>query len=284
MPSSDVLIIGSGISGLSTAIKLAKNRPNLQIAVLAQIDIKETNAFYGQDGVATVWDYSRDSYDKHIADTLAAGDGLCDEEVVSMVVREGPQRVKELMDWGARFEEDQNRRYKLKQAEEHSENRILYYRNRTVEEIQRALVEKAASCGNILVIDDWFAVDLLTTHQQRETTVGYRPKCFGANVIYQKDEQFVAFHARVTIMASGHIGQVYRSIPNLKITSEDSIEVNLNGYSSIDQLYACGQCAYTGFHGAKPLASNNLLEVLVFAHRIARSIVEGIDDIYLHKG
>src|SRR6185436_17621514 len=98
-----VLIIGSGIAGLTSAIKLAMARPDLKITVMAKANKDESNTRYAQGGVAAVWNAKEDNLEKHIADTLDAGDGLCDEEIVRMIVTEGPIRVRELIEWGARF-------------------------------------------------------------------------------------------------------------------------------------------------------------------------------------
>ncbi|MEN0003238.1 MAG: FAD-dependent oxidoreductase, partial [Bacteroidota bacterium] len=110
---TDVLIIGAGIGGLSTAIKIAEAQANLQITVLTKTNDSESNTRYAQGGVAAVWNAEVDSYEKHIADTLDAGDGLCDEAIVKIVVEEGPDRVQEIIDWGTRFDKDQFEKYRL---------------------------------------------------------------------------------------------------------------------------------------------------------------------------
>ena len=102
MFTSDVLIIGTGIAGLSTAIQIAKKRPDLKISVVSKTRAEECNTRYAQGGIAAVWDRHKDDFGKHILDTLDAGDGLCNESIVRIVVEEGPQRVQELIDWGAR--------------------------------------------------------------------------------------------------------------------------------------------------------------------------------------
>ncbi|MBP7645005.1 MAG: FAD-binding protein, partial [Saprospiraceae bacterium] len=101
---SDLLILGSGIAGLSLAIKVAKKRGDLKIRVLTKTVEGESNTRYAQGGVAAVWDFEKDSYEKHIEDTLDAGDGLCKKNIVEIVVKEGPERVKEIIEWGARFD------------------------------------------------------------------------------------------------------------------------------------------------------------------------------------
>lgn len=110
---SDILIVGGGVAGLTTAIKLAQARPDLNIKVLTKTVKTESSTRYAQGGVATVWDFEGDSYKKHIADTLDAGDGLCDEEVVKFVVEEGHLRVKEIIEWGTRFDKNKSGEYDL---------------------------------------------------------------------------------------------------------------------------------------------------------------------------
>src|SRR5258708_5435434 len=108
---TDVLVVGSGIAGLTTAIKIAEARSDLQVTILAKGNKEESNTRYAQGGVAAVWNEKMDNIEKHIADTIDAGDGLCNDDVVRMVVEEGPLRVKELIGWGAHFDKDKNGEY-----------------------------------------------------------------------------------------------------------------------------------------------------------------------------
>lgn len=105
---TDILVLGSGIAGLTFAIKTAKKLPNHKILVLTKTVEGESNTRYAQGGVAAVWDLTKDNFNKHIADTLDAGDGLCKEEIVKIVVEEGPDRVREIIDWGAKFDKEKN--------------------------------------------------------------------------------------------------------------------------------------------------------------------------------
>ena len=153
MIKTDVLIIGAGIGGLSTAIRIAEERPDLQITVLTKTNRGESNTRYAQGGVAAVWDFGIDSFNKHIEDTLDAGDGLCNLEAVEVVVKEGPDRVRELIDWGARFDKNKSEAYDLGREGGHSENRILHFKDLTGWEIQRTLNEKSKTFSNLTVYE-----------------------------------------------------------------------------------------------------------------------------------
>ena len=124
---TDFLVIGSGVAGLTYALKMAKHFPEKQVVVITKTSADETNTKYAQGGIAGVWDEENDSYDKHIEDTLIAGDGLCNEKIVEIVVKEGPERIKEIIEYGARFDKDESGEYSLGKEGGHSENRILHW-------------------------------------------------------------------------------------------------------------------------------------------------------------
>jgi L-aspartate oxidase len=410
---TDVLIVGAGIGGLFTAIKVAEARPDLQLTVLTKTNDNESNTRYAQGGVAAVWNAAVDSYEKHIDDTLDAGDGLCDPEVVKFVVEEGPHRVQEIIDWGTRFDKDQFQKYSLGREGGHSENRILHYKDLTGWEIQRALLAKAKTLSNIEILEHYFAVDIITQHHLGYNVTRLMPniECYGAYVLNKKTSKIDTILARVTVIATGGAGQVYRATTNPVIASGDGmamiyrakgwlenmefvqfhptalfnpagenpvflvseavrgfggilkrrngeefmheydprkslaprdivaraidnemkksgeecmfldcrhldkeafidhfptiyeecgrigidpmkdmipvvpachymcggIRVDDKGQSSIRRLYACGECTSTGLHGANRLASNSLLEAMVFAHRIHLDLIEKVD-------
>lgn len=421
MKTSDILIIGSGVGGLTTAIKLAEQRPDLSITVLTKTDEGESNTSYAQGGVAAVWNKEVDNFEKHKADTLDAGDGLCNEAIVDIVVQEGPERVQEIIDWGARFDkapgEDE---YDLGREGGHSENRILHYKDLTGWEIQRTLLEKAHQYENLKILQHYFAVDVITQHHLGYTVTRLMPniECYGAYALNKQTNEIETFKAKITVVATGGAGQVYRNTTNPVIASGDGISmvyrakgwienmefvqfhptslfnpagenpvflvseavrgfgailknksgeefmhkydpreslaprdivaraidneikllgeecmyldcthldkekfiahfptiyekcislgidpmkdmipvvpachymcggirVNELGQSSIDHLYACGECTCTGLHGANRLASNSLLEAMVFGRRIADDILTKIDQLDWMEG
>lgn len=126
---TDFLVVGSGIAGLTFAIKTAKHFPDKKITVITKASSAEnTNTSFAQGGVAGVWDEEKDSFEKHIEDTLIAGDGLCNPRAVEIVVTEGPQRIQEIINYGASFDKDEKGEYDLGREGGHSEFRILHYK------------------------------------------------------------------------------------------------------------------------------------------------------------
>src|SRR5919112_131460 len=161
---TDFLVIGSGIAGLTYALKVAQHFPDKKVVIITKAAADETNTKYAQGGVAVVNDLENDSFEKHIEDTLIAGDGLCNKEVVEIVVKEGPARIQEIIDWGAQFDKDAEGDYKLGKEGGHSEFRILHHKDVTGKEMERALLARVATCGNIKLIKHCFVLDLITQH------------------------------------------------------------------------------------------------------------------------
>ena len=406
---TDILILGSGIAGLSLAIKLARQMPDRSILVLTKTNEEETNTRYAQGGVAAVWNPEKDNFDKHIADTLDAGDGLCKREIVELVVSEGPERVQEIIDMGARFDKAQNSPdYDLAKEGGHSEHRILHYKDLTGWEIQRTLLQEAEQYPQITLLEHYFALDLITQHHLGRLVIRVTPgiECYGCYALNKQSGEIETILARATVLCTGGGGQVYKSTTNPIIATGDGVAmvyrakgrvegmefmqfhptslyhpsggnpsfliseavrgfgavlkskegetfmehyderlslaprdivaraidsemkkrgtdcmyldcthldkegflahfptihqhclslgidplndlipvvpachymcggiwVDEKGRSSIHRLYAAGECTSTGLHGANRLASNSLLEALVFAHRIAEDL------------
>ena len=157
----DFLVVGSGIAGLSFALKVAQYG---KVCILSKSSASEGSTRYAQGGIAAVM-YDTDSFDKHIADTLIAGDGICDREVVEMTIREAPERIAELVQYGVNFDKEKSgRRFDLHREGGHSEFRILHHKDNTGEEIERGLLEAARQHPNIEIKEHQFAIDIITQH------------------------------------------------------------------------------------------------------------------------
>ncbi len=235
---TDVLIVGSGVAGLTCAIKLAMARPDLKITMMAKATKDESNTRYAQGGVAAVWNIKADTLEKHIADTLDAGDGLCKEDIVRMIVTEGPVRVQELIDWGARFDKELSGEYDLGREGGHSENRILHYKDITGWEIERTLLEKAASLKNITILENYFAIDLLTQHHLGYNVTRMTPdiECYGVYALDKENLDVETHLARVTILATGGAGQIYRATTNPIIATGDGMAMMYRAKGRISNM------------------------------------------------
>lgn len=409
---TDVLVIGSGISGLSYAMKIAKQRPETRITVITKSDSEESNTKYAQGGVAVVTDFQQDSFDKHIEDTLRAGDGLCNRETVEVVVTEGPERIDEIVEWGAKFDKNEQQDFDLGREGGHTENRVVHYKDITGAEIERALLKAIDRLENVQLLNHHYVIDLITEHHiPDESFDKYNLNCYGAYVLDMKSQRIIKMSAKITLMSTGGCGHVYKNTTNPTIATGDGIglahrakakisnmqfiqfhptafyspiagqlpliseavrgfgaklrtatgepfmhkydsreelasrdivaraidsemklrgddyvcldcrhldrenflehfpniykqcqdagldmfkdlipvvpashylcggiDVDLFGQSTIKNMFAVGECSNTGLHGANRLASNSLLEALVFAHRAALKTVERLNE------
>ena len=216
----DFLIIGSGVAGLTYALKVA---PYGSVAIVTKKSSVESNTNYAQGGIAAVMRES-DSVDSHIADTLDAGAGLCDEDVVRMVVEEGPKRVQELIDLGAEFTRNGSALH-LGREGGHSASRIVHAADTTGREIERALLENVQAHPNIAIFQYHFAMELITEHHLGQFVSKVRPDvtCFGAYVLDQRSGQILTFLARTTLLAAGGSGQAYLHTTNPAVATGDGV-------------------------------------------------------------
>ena len=236
---SDVLILGSGIAGLTTAIQLAKLRSDISITVVSKTNIEETNTKYAQGGISAVWNHEIDDFEKHIADTLDAGDDLCDPKIVKLVVEEGPKRVQELIDWGTNFDKNNAKNnYDLAREGGHTEARILHYRDLTGAEIERALIEKVAQFSNVKILEHYYAIDLLTQHHLGYNVTRITPdiECYGAYLLDLKSLDVETHLARITVIATGGAGQIYRSTTNPVIATGDGIAMMYRAKGVVENM------------------------------------------------
>lgn len=218
---SDLLILGSGVAGLTVAIKSAKALPEKSIFVVTKAHESESNTKYAQGGVAAVWD-KLDSFEDHIKDTMVAGDHENDLEVVKMVIEDAPEAMEQLIKWGAEFDVNESGEIDLGKEGGHSAHRILHHKDITGFEIERTLLQQVASLPNITLLPYHFAIDLITEHhikgEQKENTA-----CFGAYVLNQKTHQIDTFLSKNTVLTTGGVGQVYAATTNPVIATGDGI-------------------------------------------------------------
>jgi L-aspartate oxidase len=231
---TDFLIIGSGIAGLSYALKVAEKG---KVVMVTKANEDESNTKYAQGGIAAVI-YKPDSYEKHVKDTLECGDGLCDEAVVRMVITESTERVTELAEWGANFDKTESGEYHLAKEGGHSEKRILHYKDKTGFEIERALLDQAKNHPNIQIFDHFFAVDIITQHHLGIEVNKNTPdiQCFGVYVLNIKSKKVETILAKTTLMATGGVGNVYSSTTNPEIATGDGIAMVYRAKGRVENM------------------------------------------------
>ncbi len=408
--TAEFLVIGSGIAGLTFALKVASKG---KVVIVTKSSMDDTATSWAQGGIAAVM-YNPDTYEKHIRDTIIAGDGLCNEEVVRFTIEESTDRIRELVNWGAQFDKTDTGRYDLAKEGGHSEYRVLHHKDSTGREIENTLLEQVRMHPNIEVLENHFTVDIITQHHLGMEVNSRTPgiTCYGAFILDPDSNQVNTILSKITLIATGGAGNVYgnttnpliatgdgismvyrakgavenmefiqfhptslynpgekpsflitealrgfgavlktrdgrefmhkydsrlslaprdivaRAIDNeLKISGDDylfldcrhlnknglinhfptiyakclsigidiskdmipvvpaahytcgGIKVDVMGRSTIQNLYASGECSSTGLHGANRLASNSLLESLVFSHRAATDAVGQVDGI-----
>ena len=411
----DYLVIGSGIAGMSFALKVA-GKDNARVAIVCKSTLDEANTALAQGGVASVTNMEIDDFDKHIHDTMVAGDWLSDPQAVEKVVKEAPAQIKELVGWGVDFDRKDDGTFDLHREGGHSEFRILHHADNTGYEIQQSLIACVRSNKWIDIYENHFAVEIITQHHlgKRVTRRTSDITCYGAYILNTKNGQVDTFLSKVTVMATGGVGAVYLTTTNplvstgdgiamvyrakgtvkdmefiqfhptalfhpgdrpsfliteamrgygavlrnlrgeefmhkydsrlslaprdivaraidsemkqygddhvyLDVTFKDAeetkrhfpniyrhcmnmgiditkeyipvapaahylcggIKVDINGESSIKHLYALGECSCTGLHGGNRLASNSLIEAVVYADAAARHAIKELPDISL---
>lgn len=409
----DFLVIGSGVAGMSYALQVAASGKG-KVALICKTSIEEANTAKAQGGVSSVTNFAVDDFEKHIQDTMVAGDFISDPDAVRQVVEGGPAGIERLVNWGVNFDRKPDGTFDLHREGGHSEFRILHHADDTGFEIQRGLIEAVRRCPQIEVLENHFAVEIITQHHlgvrvtRRTTDI----ECFGAYVL-TPEGRIDTYLSKVTLMATGGTGAVYATTTNpniatgdgiamvyrakglvkgmefvqfhptalynpkerhpayliteamrgyggilrlpsgeefmqkyderlslaprdivaraidkemkihgidhvyLDVTHKDAeqtkahfpniyakclsigiditkdyipvvpcahymcggIDVDLNGQSSIRRLYAVGECSHTGLHGGNRLASNSLIEAVVYAEAAARHSLSVIDTL-----
>ena len=419
----DFLIIGAGVAGMSYALKVAREKKG-KVCLICKTSLEEANTSFAQGGVASVTNLELDNFDKHIEDTMIAGDYISDRAAVEQVVRMAPEQIRELVQWGVNFDRKENGDFDLHREGGHSEFRILHHADDTGAEIQRGLMDAVRACPDIEVKENHFAVEIITQHHLgvRVTRRSPNIQCYGAYVLSEPGNsgksgksnnpgRVDTYLAKITVMCTGGCGAIYLTtsnpviatgdgiamayrakgtvadmefvqfhptvlhnpnethpayliteamrgyggilrLPNgesflekyderlslaprdivaraidkemkihgldhvcLDVTHKDpaetkhhfpniyqkclsmgiditcdyipvrpaahymcgGIKVDLNGQSSIERLYALGECSCTGLHGGNRLASNSLIEAVVYAETAARDSLKHVD-------
>jgi len=230
----DYLVIGSGLGGLSYALKVAEHG---SVCLITKSNLEETNTRFAQGGIAAVT-YEPDSYGKHVQDTLIAGDDICNEDVVKMVVKEGPAQIHELIQWGTKFDKSSTGKYDLAREGGHSESRILHHKDNTGEEIQRALSQKVRNHPRIELLEHHFAVDLITQHHKGKLVKRHMKDidCYGAYVLDLESGEVGRYLSKSTLLASGGAGNLYSTTTNPPIATGDGVAMVYRAKGIIENM------------------------------------------------
>jgi len=231
---TEFLVLGSGIAGLTYALEVAKHG---KVILLTKTKLEETNTSYAQGGIAAVTD-KLDSYEKHINDTLIAGSKLNDEEIVRMVVKKAPSAIKNLMDWGTKFDKNAEGELDLAKEGGHSEHRILHHKDNTGFEIQRALTKKVKTHSNIEVLEHQFAIDIITQHHLGEDVrrKDNNVECYGVYALDLKNDCVITIIAKTTFIATGGVGNIYQTTTNPSIATGDGIAMVYRAKGLIENM------------------------------------------------
>jgi L-aspartate oxidase len=229
METCDYLIIGSGIAGLSLALKAATRG---SVVIVTKDRLPESNSAYAQGGIASVWS-PEDSFHAHEQDTLTAGAGLCHADVVEAVVQEGPDRIRELIALGTHFSRrsgGEDAEYDLGLEGGHSHRRILHASDATGQEIIRALIAAVRLQPNILILEKHLGIDLLTKPARSGS------ECWGAYVFDLETKQVKTLTARVTVLCTGGAGKVYLYTSNPDVATGDGLAMAYRAGASLGNL------------------------------------------------
>ena len=239
---TDFLIIGSGVAGLMFALKVADHG---RVAIVTKRGVTDSNTMLAQGGIASVFG-SLDSFDLHIRDTMDSGDGLCNREVVEMVVKNGPEKICELIDLGVQFNLS-NKEKPVKMPPEldlgreggHSQKRIVHAQDMTGQELERVLVGHAKNHHNITLFENHIAIDLITcsTRMKRGlVTTTHEDYCCGAYVFDRITKKVNTFSSKTTLLATGGTGKVYLYTSNPDIATGDGIAMAYRAGATLANL------------------------------------------------
>jgi len=252
---TDFLVIGSGIAGLTFALKAASFG---KVSIITKSSLEESNTRYAQGGIAAVFS-EPDNFEKHIQDTLIAGDGFCNEAVVRMVVNEAPERIKDLIKLGVSFDKKPDGSYDLAREGGHTEYRILHHKDNTGEAIQKVLTSKVRKNPNIEIFENHFAIEILTQHHLGEEIKRNHPgiNCYGAYVADLVNPKVITFLSKVTVIATGGMGNVYQTTTNPEIATGDGVAMVYRAKGTIENM------EFVQFHPTSLFDPNNRPSFLI---------------------
>ena len=218
----DFLVIGSGIAGMSFALKVAYKG---KVALVSKSNLEVANTYFAQGGIAAVTNFEKDNFDKHIEDTMIAGDFLNNREAVEKVVRQAPEQINELIRWGVDFDKSEKGGFDLHREGGHSEFRILHHKDNTGAEIQERLIKDVKQHPNITIFENHFAIEILTQHHFGVKVTRQTPdiECFGVYVMDLETGRIDTFLSKITLMATGGIGALYQTTTNPLVATGDGI-------------------------------------------------------------
>lgn len=230
----DFLVIGTGIAGLSYALKVAEAG---SVCIISKAEAKETATRYAQGGIAAVM-YTPDTYEKHINDTMIAGDELNDPRIVRITITESTDRIKDLIEWGVVFDKTTSGRFDLGREGGHSEYRVLHHKDSTGMEIQNALLQQVKNHPSIHLLENHFAIELITQHHLGDKVTRRRQdiECYGAYVLDVKTNIVDPVLAKVTMLSTGGIGNVYSSTTNPPVATGDGIAMVYRAKGKVENM------------------------------------------------
>ena len=248
----DFLVIGAGVAGMSYALKVARAKKG-KVCMICKAGLDEANTSFAQGGVASVTNLKVDTFDKHIADTIIAGDYISDRKAVEQVVRNAPEQIDELVRWGVNFDRKEDGKFDLHREGGHSEFRILHHADDTGAEIQRGLMEAVRQCPDIDVKENHFAVEIITQHHLgvRVTRRSPNIQCYGAYVLNCNDNtpqkgqksrgkgqrsKVDTYLAKVTVLCTGGCGAVYLTTSNPVIATGDGIAMAYRAKATVADM------------------------------------------------
>ncbi|MBQ4351967.1 MAG: FAD-binding protein, partial [Prevotella sp.] len=220
----DFLIVGAGVAGMSYALKVAREKKG-KVCLICKTSLDEANTSFAQGGVASVTNLLVDNFEKHIEDTMIAGDYISDPEAVRQVVTMAPEQIKELVKWGVNFDRKDNGDFDLHREGGHSEFRILHHADDTGAEIQRGLMEAIRNNPDIEIKENHFAVEIITQHHLGVEVNRHMDniECYGAYILNPTTQKVDTYLAKCTVICTGGVGAVYMTTSNPVIATGDGI-------------------------------------------------------------